>query len=259
MYRIKCGEILGGNSNQVTDACSANLMASLYSSACDGNNGGDIYCLSVCDSDILTRIAIADVAGHGRQVSRISKGLYRALKANMNSLEGDEVLCNLNHYASMQGAAAVTTASIMGYYADHKALYYTYAGHHPLLINKAGSTRWIAAEGDYLPGQGPINIPLAVLPDAEYLQFRLPMDIGDRALLYTDGVTELRNEHGEEFGIWKLLEALNKYNHLPLQALKECLAHTLYTYSNGKLDRDDITFIFTEVTEKLPCHSQVAA
>ena len=57
MYRIKCGEILGGNSNQVADACSANLMTSLFSSACNSNTGGDIYYVSVCDSDILTRIA----------------------------------------------------------------------------------------------------------------------------------------------------------------------------------------------------------
>jgi serine phosphatase RsbU (regulator of sigma subunit) len=259
MYRIKCGEILGGNSNQVADACSANLMTSLFSSACNSNNGGDIYYVSVCDSDILTRIAIADVAGHGRHVSHISMGIYRALKTHMNSLEGDEVLSSTNRYASKQGVTAMTTASIIGYYADHKALYYTYAGHHPLLVNKAGTTRWIPARGDYLPDQGSINIPLAVLPDAQYLQFKLPMDIGDRALLYTYGVTELRNEHGVEFGIEKLLRALDKYNHLPLHDLKERLARELHAYSNGKLDHDDVTFIFTEVTEKLPCHSQEAA
>ena len=110
----------------------------------------------------------------------------------------------------------------------------------------------------YLPDHGAINIPLAVLPDAEYLQFRLPLGIGDRVLLYTDGVTELRNKNGEEFGIKKLLAALVKYSHLPLHALKECLAHVLDAYSNGKLDQDDVTFIFAEVTEKLPCYSQAA-
>ena len=63
----------------------------------------------------------------------------------------------------------------------------------------------------------------------------------------------------EEFGTENLLQALDKYNHLPLQGLKEYLAHELYVCSNGKLDHDDVTFIFAEVTEKLPCHSQVAA
>lgn len=80
-----------------------------------------------------------------------------------------------------------------------------------------------------------------------------------RALLYTDGVTELRNENGVEFGTERLLQALDKYNHLPLHNLKKCLAQELHAYSNGKLDHDDVTFIFTEVTEKLPCHSQEAA
>lgn len=42
-------------------------------------------------------------------------------------------------------------------------------------------------------------------------------------------------------------------------ALEKRLARELHAYSNGNLDRDDVTFIFTEVTEKLPCHSQEAA
>lgn len=237
----------------MADVCSANLTFSLFSSACEGSKGGDIYYFSVCDSDILTRVAIADVAGHGEPVSCISNGIYQALQEHMNRLEGDQVLTSLNGYAIKKGAATITTASIIGYYADHKTLYYTYAGHHPVLVNRAGNTGWIPAVGDTLPGQSVVNIPLAVLPEAEYRQFQLPMDTGDRVLLYTDGVTELRNKNGVEYGIGKLLQVLEKYNHLPLQKLKEGIVRELYTYSNGKLDHDDVTVVFAEVTCRLDC------
>ena len=68
MHRLQCAEIWGGIRNQDTDVCSAGITASLFSGACDGGKGGDIYYLSVCNSDMLTRIAIADVIGHGRAV-----------------------------------------------------------------------------------------------------------------------------------------------------------------------------------------------
>ncbi|MEA2092980.1 MAG: PP2C family protein-serine/threonine phosphatase [Pseudomonadota bacterium] len=254
MYRIKCGEILGGNSNQVADACSANLMASLFSSACGSSKGGDIYYLSVCESDIITRMAIADVAGHGEAVSYISNGIYQSLQKHMNSPEGDQVLTSVNHYAITKGVTAITTASVISHNAALKTLFYTTAGHHPTLVKMSGTTRWVAAVGEYSTRQDTVNIPLAVLPEAEYRQFRLPIDTGDRVLLYTDGVTELRNADGSEFGIEGLLQVLDKYNHMALQDLKKSIVHELYTFSNGKLDHDDITIILAEVTEKLPCH-----
>ncbi len=40
--------------------------------------------ISVCGKDILTRIAIEDVAGHGESVSRVSRQLYESLSKNMN-------------------------------------------------------------------------------------------------------------------------------------------------------------------------------
>ena len=84
MHRIQCTEIWGGIKNQDADVCSRGLTASLYSSACEGGKGGDIYYLSVCGEDKLTRIAIADVVGHGEQVSAVSQWLYDTLQDRMN-------------------------------------------------------------------------------------------------------------------------------------------------------------------------------
>ena len=50
---------------------------------CDGGLGGDIYYFGVCKGDIITRLAIADVTGHGEAVSEISQYVYDTLKDHM--------------------------------------------------------------------------------------------------------------------------------------------------------------------------------
>ena len=77
MYQLSCGEIWGGIRNCDVDFTSAGLTASLYSVASDGAKGGDIYFLSFCDGNPLTRMILADVLGHGEDVSQISQIIYQ--------------------------------------------------------------------------------------------------------------------------------------------------------------------------------------
>ena len=51
----------------------------MYAGASDGVRGGDIYYFSVCESGTITRIALADVVGHGNDVSEMSQWMYHAL------------------------------------------------------------------------------------------------------------------------------------------------------------------------------------
>jgi hypothetical protein len=96
MHHLSCGEIWGGIRNCDDDVASAGLSASLYSFASDGGKGGDIYYLSLCESNMLTRMILADVVGHGVSVSNISKIIYQAIKSLMNDSEGDKLLSDFN-------------------------------------------------------------------------------------------------------------------------------------------------------------------
>ena len=92
MRRIPCATIWGGIQEESIDVCSRSVEASLYSSAAEGGKGGDIYFLSVCGQDALTRVALADVAGHGKSVSDVSQWLFDCLESSMESVEGNRVL-----------------------------------------------------------------------------------------------------------------------------------------------------------------------
>src|SRR5579863_1889097 len=112
-YRIRCAEIWGGVDSIDLDVATSALKASVYSKACEGSRGGDIYYFSVCGSDQLTRIAIADVQGHGEAVSTISRWLYELVRDSMDSLDATGVLTKLNALALDRGFDAASTAALL--------------------------------------------------------------------------------------------------------------------------------------------------
>ena len=82
--RLKCKELWGGIRSRDSEVSAGNVIGSIYSTACcEGGQGGDIYYFGVCKGDTITRLAIADVTGHGEAVSKISQFVYDALKAHM--------------------------------------------------------------------------------------------------------------------------------------------------------------------------------
>jgi sigma-B regulation protein RsbU (phosphoserine phosphatase) len=63
------------------------------------------------------------------------------------------------------------------------------------------------------------NMPLGVLPSAEFVSTEIRAERGDIFALYTDGLLETANAKGEEFGIKRLEAALQKCGTEPLRAI----------------------------------------
>jgi len=82
--RLECTGIWGGIRNRDIEITAGKIIGSIYSAACcEGGKGGDIYFFGVCKGDIITRLAIADVVGHGEVVTEVSQYVYDSLKAHM--------------------------------------------------------------------------------------------------------------------------------------------------------------------------------
>jgi len=82
--RLECKELLGGIRNQDIEISAGRVIGSIYSApCCEGGKGGDIYYFGVCKGDIISRLAIADVTGHGEAVSEIGQYVYDILKNHM--------------------------------------------------------------------------------------------------------------------------------------------------------------------------------
>jgi hypothetical protein len=81
--RLECKELWGGIRNNDIEVSAGKVIGSLYSASSEGGQGGDIYYFGVCKGDTISRLAIADVTGHGEAVSEISQYVYDSLKAHM--------------------------------------------------------------------------------------------------------------------------------------------------------------------------------
>ncbi len=245
VHRIRCAEVWGGIRNADLDAVTSGVRASLFSSACDGGRGGDVYFFSVCGSDSLTRVALADVTGHGESVARIGEWLYDALAARMNSLRGDRVLAELNDLAEHYGYDAISTLAVVQYYRRKTQLYVSYAGHPPALVFRRSAGEWLPAK---IPEKrGMFDLPIGVSDDTRYSQQAMPLASGDRVLLYTDGVIEAPDATGDQFGTERLLSIARQAAGGSLSELKTAVLDAVRNHTGGKLDHDDVTVLVMEV------------
>src|SRR6516225_5490077 len=186
-YRIACGTVWGGIKPVSLDVCTKGVTVSLHSTASGGDRGGDIYYISVCTSDLRTRMLVADVRGHGERVSKISSWICQSLQDKMISVDCAEVLSDLNQMVHTRGSAAITTAAVVSHDISDSKLYYAYAGHPPVLARRSGA-RWSPLILGTQSGQA--NLPLGVFSSVRYDQGEERVQTGDRLLLYTDGLSE---------------------------------------------------------------------
>ena len=70
---LKCG---GGNNIADELLKLPGLVGCIHSKPAEpATIGGDVYYVSVCDKPVISRVVLADVAGHGEAVGEISPGL----------------------------------------------------------------------------------------------------------------------------------------------------------------------------------------
>lgn len=245
IHRLKCAEVWGGIQNEDVETSSAGVDASLISLSCDGGKGGDIYYLSVCDFDMLTRVVIGDVVGHGEAVSDVSAWLFETMKELMNDVEGNVLLSRLNALATDRGISALTTAAVAAFYRADGCFYFSYAGHHEMLIYRRGETSWRKVR--LTSTQTSFDLPLGVLPDGAYSQEKMPLSAGDKFILYTDGLIEAPNESGELFGLARLVDVLDANIDSDLNTTKDAIMSSLKRHTGGKLTHDDVTWLIFQI------------
>jgi sigma-B regulation protein RsbU (phosphoserine phosphatase) len=245
MQTIKCSEIWGGNEKIDTGIRAGALSISLFSKGTDGDRGGDIYYVGVCGKDMLTRVAIADVSGHGQAVSHTSQWLYDSMGFHTNDLNGNIILKELNNLVNKENREALTTAQIISFNKSDFRLYFSNAGHPPLLIKRAAKNGW-----EILNFENPsknANLILGVIENTSYDRESVVLQSNDLILLYTDGVIETRNKAGQLFGVNRLIELLNKISKENVQAVKSLVLDSLLDFAGGNLNHDDVTLVAIEV------------
>ena len=144
----------------------------------------------------------------------------------------------------------MTTAAVVAYYRQESEARISYAGHPPVLYQRASDRVWSYARPSGRKGQSdgfPLNIPLAVDSDTLYSQITISMSPGDRLFAYTDGIIDAPNPAGESFGLARLKDALDANTGAQLSELKSAVLKTLHEFTQIELTHDDITLIAMEI------------
>ena len=117
-----CGEVRGGNGVTHHLVELPGLRGVLYSRPCEGAHGGDIHYLSKCGSGLMSRVCLADVAGHGEAVSAIGRGIHDHLRRSVDVIDERKVLSRFNERLNAEDVRAMTTVVLATYYPPGRRL-----------------------------------------------------------------------------------------------------------------------------------------
>ncbi len=246
---FNCAEIWGGNRPIDSPITLPGVRGHIFSQPCDGGRGGDIHYISICGSGLLSRMCLADVAGHGEAVGRVSDEIHGLLRRYMNNHDQRRVLVDLNRRLTTGGLGPMTTAIAITYFPTTRALSVSYAGHPPPWLYSRAEERWIRLDLDRpgKPEQGAIDLPLAVDAATEFSRRQQRVAPGDRLLAVTDGVLEARSPAGDLFGEARLEATLRAERQASVDELSHAVVAAVRAFAGGNgLRHDDVTVLTVE-------------
>jgi PAS domain S-box-containing protein len=92
------------------------------------------------------------------------------------------------------------------------------------------------------------NLPLGVREGEIYEQIVVQLDVGDVVLFFSDGVTEARNEHNEQFGTERLLECIRKHaEDDDPQSLVGAIRDAVAAFAGRQGPTDDLTCVVVQM------------
>jgi len=249
--RLACFELWGGNS-MVTHPIELPGLLGWVSSVPFGQatSGGDVHYLSVCSKGEISRIALADVAGHGESASAVADRLRQVLRHHTDNWDQSALMQELNE-AFQQDSKGVqfATAVVLGFYCVTGELLFTNAGQPPVLWYHAETGVWEWLEERTSHAKNVEGLPLGIISGTAYAQTAVELSRGDLLLLYTDGITESRNRRGDELGLEGWLELVRS---LPVdcvdgpEAFGSALVEKLKQFRGSAPQRDDETLVLIQ-------------
>ena len=87
------------------------------------------------------------------------------------------------------------------------------------------------------------GIPLGLLPESKYQETELQLLPNDVLVFYSDGVVEMRNEAGEEFGLKRLGETVRQNREKSPDEIVKAVSASLADFIGRVRPQDDRTMI----------------
>ncbi len=251
VHQLSCLEVWGGNQHVSALVELPGLMAWVESAPYKhATGGGDLHYMSACNHGVVARVALADVSGHGTEVSTIAVKLRDLMRQYVNYWDQTEFVRGLNDaFPKDDTGLKYASAAILGYYTGSSELLFTNAGHPPPLLYRARTREWDFLREDSPHAKQAIEgLPLGLIPGTAYQQSAVQLEPGDLVVLYTDGLSEATDADGRELGMNGMLEYARKVPVGSPSAAGSALLNAVRAF-RGNAANDDETLL---VLQKQP-------
>jgi serine phosphatase RsbU (regulator of sigma subunit) len=207
--------------------------------------GGDFFSLLPVSGTAIG-VALFDVVGHGVRsalITAVLRGLVEEVKSSAH--DPGLFLTQINRafraVLNMPDRELLVTAACVFLDLRTGTLRGANAGHPPpLRITPSGSAEWLPLH------PGTIGPALGFDATFEYRTVDYSLGVGDRLLLYTDGVYELCAPNGEEYGRDRLLTTAAEAGQTPVEDLPGHILASMERFLGDGEFEDDVCIVSLE-------------
>ena len=203
--------------------------------------GGDFGLVTPLEEEHLN-LLVCDVSGHGISSALVANRIYSETITQLgNRAPLADMLRRLNSLVIQNIAAQgfFFTLAVARIDRSGRTMEFAGAGHPPAMIVQPG------ADPRLLPSRSTI---LGTLPDAVDADATLNTEIepGDRVVLYTDGLTDVFDSHGEMLEVEGVQNIVRETSLLPFSEMKQGILDRVAAWRDGP-PVDDVSLILVEV------------
>jgi len=159
--------------------------------------GGDFFITAAMRGTLI--VAIADISGKGAPAAVMASVLQGLVQADLYAgLTLTDIARGANSFLCSHHLEEMYATMVIARISPNGNMEYVNCGHVPPMIS------------DFVGGIVKLtehNLPVGLVPDAEFTDAGFCLKPGDRLILVTDGVTEAESPAGEFFGDGRLVES----------------------------------------------------
>jgi phosphoserine phosphatase RsbU/P len=210
--------------------------------------GGDFFHIARLNDDTAA-ICICDVMGHGVRAALITAMMRAMIETHsVEAAEPGRLLTQLNSeftgILKQTGTLVFVTVLYCVINVREGIARFARAGHPPPLQVRRSS-------GEVQPiimGADSAGPAVGIIPNAEFKTTEAKLAQGDCLLFYTDGIIEVEDREGNQFGIEGLQQTVRAHLNEPTDSLLDAVVSDVYTFGDSTVLTDDACLVAAELS-----------
>ncbi len=202
-------------------------------------------CVDIVVGDVMGKGNAAALLGAATK-SQFARALAALLVRTGPNLPEPEDIVNVVHdrlTGRLLALESFVTANYARFDVAERQLTFVDCGHPGILRYRALTGECTSLKGD--------NLPLGFLESHEYRQRTVAIEDDDLFVLYSDGLTEVRNAEGEMFGEQRLKEVVTSVGHKSPREVTQAVHRAAKSFAVAEHFDDDLTLVVARVGPSL--------